>query len=586
MSITKYQKYCVCIFIAASFLLLWKLDYASLWNPDEGRYASASLEMAKALPGEKSSWLIPHLNTLPRLNKPPLVYWITATSYRIFGVHEWSGRLTTALASIGILALLWWMAVAIWGRDDGSKKAFFAMLVWVTAVVPFALSRLLNTDMLLTFATTLILVAIWRTAEEKPSWKAFAAAAIGLGLALLAKGPVGIALPLLVVLVWLGMVHKKYFYRYFVEHKFAILSTFIVGIAIAAPWYLAVNAARPGFLSHFIFVENLGRFSGEKAYHKPTSVFYYLPILLIGFIPWTFCLVPAAANYWKERFQSTSQSRARLFLWVWALLIVLFFSVSSTKLITYILPALPAFALLLGDAVAEYRLPTKAWKFALNANAVLMALLGILLIALPHLKFANKIADVPAFQSSFTIGGIVLLAGALAMLIRMRIPRAQILAQSGTALLFVFVLPFIVGSVAPYEDISHVVQRLAPQLSPNTQIVQYDTFQPSLIYYTRRPVTVIHQENTSGYNAQEYQQSPLFLEKYSSIETVLKTSKPVLVLVRWKMANTLALRSLNYWGGNNDFALLSNRPAPKGWPIEYIAPAKRGQATFHHADAK
>lgn len=586
MSITTHQKYCVCIFIVASFLLLWKLDYAPLWNPDEGRYAAASLEMIKPLPGEKSSWLIPHLNTLPRLNKPPLVYWITATSYRIFGVHEWSGRLTSALSSIGILLLLWWMAVAIWGRGVGSKKAFFAMLVWVTAIVPFALSRLLNTDMILTFATTLILVAIWRTAEEKRSWKAFGSAAIGLGLALLSKGPVGIALPLLVVLMWLGITRKKYFYRYFADHKFAILVTFIVGIAIAAPWYLAVNNARPGFLSHFIFAENLGRFSGGEAYHKPSSVFYYLPVLFIGSFPWTFFLAPAAVNYWKERLQFTPQSRARLFLWIWALLIVLFFSVSSTKLITYILPALPAFALLLGDALAEYQLPTKTWKFAMRANIALMALLGIILIGLPHLKFAEKIADVAVFQSWFTIGGIVLLAGALAMLIPGRFPRAQVMTQGLAAILFVFIFPFCVGVVAPYEDISHLIQQLAPQLSSDTQLVQFDTFQPTLIYYTNRPVTVIHQENTSGYNEREYQQSPLFLQKYSAIDTVLNTSKPIVVLVRWQMANIIALRSLHYWGGNNDFALLSNRPAPNGWPLEYIAPGKRNKAIFHPANVK
>jgi 4-amino-4-deoxy-L-arabinose transferase-like glycosyltransferase len=273
-------------------------------------------------------------------------------------------------------------------------------------------------------------------------------------------------------------------------------------------------------------------------------------------------------------------------LWVWALLIVVFFSVSITKLITYIFPALPALALLLGDALSEYQLPAKAWKFAMRANIALMALLGIILIALPHLKFAEKIADVAVFQSWFTISGIVLFAGALAMLIRGRFPRAQILTQGLVALLFVFIFPFCVGAVAPYEDISHVVQRLSPLLSPNTKLVQFDTFQPTLIYYTHRPVTVIHQENTSGYNAREYQQSSLFLEKYSDIDTVLNTPNPVVVLVRWKMANIVALRSLHYWGGNNDFALLSNRPAPNGWPLEYIAPGKRDKANFPHANAK
>lgn len=586
MSITKYQKYCVCAFIAAAFLLLWKLDYAPYWNPDEGRYASAAMEMVRPLAGEKSSWLIPHLNTLPRLNKPPLVYWITAASYTVFGMHAWSGRLTSALASIGVLLLLWWMAIAIWGRQEGRKKAALAMVVWATSVIPFALSRLLNTDMLLTFATTLILAAIWRTAEEKPGARHFAAAAIGLALALLSKGPVGIALPLLVVLVWLGFTRRKYFYRYFAEHKLAIVLTFAAGIALAAPWYLAVNQARPGFLSHFIFAENLGRFSGGKAYHKPTSVFYYLPIIFAGLLPWTFFLLPAAMNFWKKRTQSTPQARARLFLWIWALLIVLFFSVSSTKLITYILPAFPAFALLLADALAEYRLPFRAWHFALRAGIGLMALLGIILIALPYLKFSGKLAPAPVLQAEFTIAGGVLVLGALAMTALRRKPVLQVIAQSVTAVLFALILPYCFGAAAPYEDISRLTQQLLPRFSSNVKIVQYDTFQPTQIFYFGKTITAIHQENTSGYNAKEYENSPLFPPAYSAINGILDTKDQVVVLVRWKLVHTPALQKLHYWGGNNDFALLSNKPAPDGLPIEYIAPAKRTERNLYYADVK
>lgn len=586
MKITNLQKYCIGIFLLASFLLLWNLDYAPFWNPDEGRYAAAALEMVQPFPGEASSWIIPHLNTLPRLNKPPLVYWITASAYEVFGIHTWSGRLASALASIGILAALWWMALAVWGREKGSKKAFFAMLVWVTAAVPFSLSRVLNTDMLLTLTTAVILMAIWRTTEEDPPWSAFVVAAIGFGMALLAKGPVGVALPLMVVLAWMLLARRKYFLPYFAKHGIKILLVFAAGIAIAAPWYLAVNEIRPGFLKHFIFVENLGRFSGEKAYHKPTSIFYYAPIVFIGLFPWTFFLWPAAVNCWKGRFAASSESRARLFLWVWALLIVVFFSLSSTKLITYILPALPAFALLLGDAASEYRLPSRAWRFAMAASIALVAIFGVVFLLFPVLEAAHKVASVTALRGTFWAGGGVLTLGALAMLWLRKTPRLKLAAQSVTALIFVAILPFCVGRVAPYEDVSTLLKDLEPLLLPDDQIMQYRSFGPTAIFYARRPVTVIADINTSGYNKQEYQESALFPQNAAIIDTVADAPHRIFVMVRWKFIDTNSLKELYYWGANNDVALLSNRPAPAGWPIEYIASAKRERARQGHPDVE
>jgi len=578
MNITKHQKCCVLIFVVASFLLLWKLDYAPFWNPDEGRYAAASMEMIAPLPGETSSWIIPHLNTLPRLNKPPLVYWTTATFYRLFGTHTWSARLTSAIASIGIMALLWWLALAIWGKAQGHRKAFFIMLVWATALLPFALSRILNTDMLLTFATTLMLIAIWRTAEDQPSWRAFAAAAIGLALALLAKGPVGLALPLLIVLVWLIMVKKKYFYRYFVEHKWSVLLAFIAGIGLAAPWYLAVNRERPGFLAHFILYENLGRFSGEKEYHDPSSPLFYLPVLLIGLFPWTLFLGTAAVNFWRERLQPTRETRARLFLWIWALLIVFFFSASSTKLITYILPALPAFAFLLGDAIAEFRLPQRSWQWAILLSAALAAIMGIVMLAAPYLKPILKLAPAATLQQALWGGGAILLLGAIGVWAAIKSPSWQLKIMGSAALLFTLFFPSAAGHFSPYEDISAIFIRLRSQLLPEDQIVEIRTFQPTVIFYAKRPVTVIDQPNTSGYNQHEFDTSPLFAKPLSAVYTMPAQKNRVFVLVKWReFPPGLRQLPLHYWAGNNDYALLSNRPAPAGWPIEFISPGKRSK---------
>jgi hypothetical protein len=242
---------------------------------------------------------------------------------------------------------------------------------------------------------------------------------------------------------------------------------------------------------------------------------------------------------------------------------------------------------LLGDALTEYRLPSRAWHFALRTGIGLMALLGIVLIALPYLKLGSKLAPAPVLQPEFTITGGVLMLGALAMTVLRRKPGLQVIAQSVTAVLFALILPYCFGAVAPYEDVSCLTQQLLPRFSPNVKIVQYDTFQPAQIFYSGKTITAIHQENSSGYNAKEYENSPLFPAAYSAINGILNTKYQVVVLVRWKQAaQTPALRKLHYWGGNNDCAFLSNKPAPDGLLIEYIAPAKRTERNLYYADAK
>ena len=102
--------------LLAALLLLYGLDYAPLWNPDEGRYASAALEMAQPFNGTAPDWIVPHLNTIPRINKPPLVYWLGAISYRILGVSEASTRLISALAAIVVMLTVWRLGHAMFSE--------------------------------------------------------------------------------------------------------------------------------------------------------------------------------------------------------------------------------------------------------------------------------------------------------------------------------------------------------------------------------------------------------------------------------------------------------------------------------------
>ena len=135
------------LLLVAALLLFGTLNYAPFWNPDEGRYAAASLEMTGGVQGGHADWVVPHLNTIPRLNKPPLVYWLAGGAFQIFGPSEWAGRLGAALASLAAMLIIWVLGRAMFDEKTGIAGA----LIWSTSMAPAAMGRTCNTDMLLSW---------------------------------------------------------------------------------------------------------------------------------------------------------------------------------------------------------------------------------------------------------------------------------------------------------------------------------------------------------------------------------------------------------------------------------------------------
>ena len=327
--------------------LFWNLGYAPLWNPDEGRYAAASLEMAHPFEGEPD-WVVPHLNTIPRLNKPPLVYWTTASLIRLLGPNETAARLTSAISALLIALLVWLLGRSMFGP----RAALLATLVWTTAIFPFALARVLNTDMLLCAAMTLVISGVWM-ALENGHWslgsgpqgarfngRAAVVAGLGMGLGLLAKGPVAVVLPLLIGFAYLVARNWRSGNNRFIavavcisrawrdlrRDKVLWLSLCValfIGLLMAMPWVWAVSQRVPSFLRTFLLSENVARFSGGADYHDPTPFWYYLPVVVVGLLPW-----PAFLLWCRSKSASLDTgapdvaARAPLFLWLWVAIVV------------------------------------------------------------------------------------------------------------------------------------------------------------------------------------------------------------------------------------------------------------------------
>ncbi|HEX8235894.1 MAG TPA: glycosyltransferase family 39 protein [Abditibacteriaceae bacterium] len=584
------------LLLLGAFLLLWRLDYAPFWNPDEGRYASSSREMAGMMAGQPSDWVVPHLNTIPRLNKPPLVYWLAASSFRAFGPSEWAGRLVPALAAIGVMLLLWGMGRTMFGERAGIIGA----MVWATSLLSFGMARVLSTDMLLTASIALAMYGIWNALESSDNastkYKFCAVAGVGMGLALLAKGPVGVALPLAIGLIYIAVAR-----RWDCVPWFGVVAALLLALLIATPWYAAVHARDPNFLQHFLGEENLKRFSGSQEFHEKTSPFFYVPVVLAGLLPWTPFLVIAVAR-WRHT-ENDSGRRARLFLWLWGGLIVLFFSLSSTKLISYVVPAFPAFTLLLGEAAStlfegrktqEKRVRRLEWVplgLTITLNIILMV------VARKALTSGKSLPSEAGSHYAMLLGGILLVGtGLLAWAWRSRDALRVSLVQVATmAALILCGLP-LAGQIAKYEDSSALMKALAPRLETDDVIVQ-STFQPSAMFYAARPITVARYKNTSGLDEAALQRSPLFpnvnanrrpqgdavehldVDGSRGVRAVAQflhqPRRTFAMLRQGEMKQLLSLMPAAHLAArNNDFCIVSNRPAPSGFAFDYVTRRK------------
>jgi hypothetical protein len=309
-----------------------------LFEPDEGRYAEIPREMLA-----RGDWVVPYLQGEPYLDKPPLLYWLVMTSYRIFGIHDWSARLVSALAVHACILLTYLLG----RRFLGERAAFWGALLLSLAPGLMTVGRLLILDSLLTLCVTLaILCAYEAMRTERLRWGWWLLAALACGLGVLTKGPV--ALLLLAPPIWVYRRLSGQACRL----SWAALGAFAaLMLVIALPWYVAVCVRLPQFGRYFLWEHNVVRFLAPFDHLEP--IWYYGPILLAGLLPATLFAIP----FVRFLFSGDSREQARrcpalgfvLLAGGWC---VLFFSLSGCKLPTYIMPALPPLALSLGYFVA------------------------------------------------------------------------------------------------------------------------------------------------------------------------------------------------------------------------------------------
>jgi 4-amino-4-deoxy-L-arabinose transferase-like glycosyltransferase len=336
------------------------LGIRPLYKADESRYGEISREMAAS-----GDWLTPRLNGFKYFEKPPLQYWATAAAFEVFGVHDWSARLWTALMGFAGLALTLRAGNRLFGKPIG----FYAAAILAGSPLYALLGQINTLDMGVTFFLSAAVFA-FAAGHMLVFWAACA-------LAVLSKGLIGIVLPLAAVFLYMLVTRD-----WSVVRRIRPLAGPLLFMAIAAPWFIAVSAANPEF-AHFFFVqEHFQRFTSEM-HGRGAPAWYFVAILAAGMAPWLLLL--GLALYKPLR----SGERTQVFLLIWALVVLAFFSASHSKLSSYILPAFPALALLVARHLERRLL---AAQCALVAVASVAAAIAILKLGGSYAEYAPWLA--------------------------------------------------------------------------------------------------------------------------------------------------------------------------------------------------
>jgi 4-amino-4-deoxy-L-arabinose transferase-like glycosyltransferase len=513
------------ILLALAILLLFLgLGSLGLTDRDEGRNAEAGREMF-----ETGDWISPTFNYEPRYAKPVFLYWLMSLSYRLFGVSEFAARLPSALFGVALILLQYLFLT----RVRGPLLGLFGGLMLLLNIEMVAIGRMALTDSVLIFFTTLALFGFWlgfhgsaklTTGAEGRERHFFWLFYLGMALATLTKGPVGVAVPLLAVVPYLTVTRR---WGQFWQRGFP-LSGALLFLLLALPWYAAMLAIHGSDYTASAQAHTVGRFLNPMEGHGFT-IFFYFPVLFFGFFPWSgflpVALFQAFKGYrqWAIGYRQQNDDPAHrlspiayrllalqeleLFAALWLVAVFLFFTASATRLPHYIGPLYPAAAILAASywtrCLTEPATPGIRASF--HTLMGLGYLLGATLTALPSLyaTFVEQIAgEFPAAAqvdpglSPIVAGAVVILGSAIVGYFGLSEDRRPGAFWAGGAMISLVLLlaiqialpRFSKYFIAPPQELAYAA---GLNLGPNDRLIAYGPSRPSLVFYARRKVIMV-----------------------------------------------------------------------------------------------
>jgi 4-amino-4-deoxy-L-arabinose transferase-like glycosyltransferase len=460
------------------FLFFYGLDAFGLLGADEPRYAQVAREMF-----ERRDWITPTLQGKPWLEKPALYYWQAMLAYSVFGVSDRAARMPAAADAVLMIA-----AIYLFLRRFRPGSETDGALIAAGCVGTIGFARGASTDMPLAAMLAIALLG-WYAWYETRKRLGLLIFYLFLALATLAKGPVAIFFAGIILLIFVAV--KR-------EWRVILESLWIPGIVVfvggALPWFVAVQLRNPDFFRVFILEHNLGRF-GQDLYHHRQPFWFYLPVLLLSLMPWTIWLILALAERPRlirsdrEKAVATQEGSWQVFLLVWLLVPVLFFSVSQSKLPGYILPSIPAGALLV-TAYLRTRPAIKISPWLVGLHAALCGGIVFVALAASGIQLNHRLVAGRGTFVAVGVSVVVMLAIAAILLrmgLRMLRPATMIPIVIGVGVILRWAGP-VIDSTQSARPVSQIIQGLSHETGPVALFHATRQLEYGLGFYLNRPV--------------------------------------------------------------------------------------------------
>jgi len=492
------------LLLLSGLLFFLGLGEMGLTDQDEGRNAEAGREMF-----ESGDHLTPRFNGELRVAKPVLIYWLMEQSYRLFGVNEFAARFPSALFGVGLILIHYLFLV----HQRDRTVALFGGLMLLLNLEILGLGRMALTDSVLIFFTTASLYGFWlglhgEGVVRRWMWVFY----IGMALATLTKGPVGFAVPLIAAALYLTWTRRWRDYW----QKGMPLAGLLLFALLAAPWYAAMLYVHGDAYASAAKTNTIGRFLSPMEGHYGT-IFFYIPVLLLGFFPWSALLPLPLYHTFKEwylirraraRLDPTGTTELDLFAALWVVSVFVFFTASATRLPHYIGPLFPAAALLTASYWSRGLDDphTKGIRASIHLMMGVGYLLAIGFACLPTLytTYADKMVrefplagQVDLGIGPYLIAALLLFGMTLVGYFGLNDERrgGAFWAAGGTLaglvlIVIVIAIPHLNRyAVAPAQELAYAA---GLNLTPQDQFIAYGTTRASSVFYARRKTLFVH----------------------------------------------------------------------------------------------
>jgi 4-amino-4-deoxy-L-arabinose transferase-like glycosyltransferase len=516
------------VILACSYVLLfYNLGAYSLKEPDEGRYAEIPREMV-----EQGDYVVPHLNYVRYFEKPPLLYWATALSYKVFGISEWSFRFPNALAAL-LCVLMIYLFISRWFGDE---VGLLSSLMLLTSFGFFATAHIVTIDMMFSFLLFGCLLCFYQYYREKqPMYLRLFFAA--LALAVLAKGPVALILMMVTIFLFLWSEKKLVFLKDMLSVKALLLFCVVV-----APWFLIMCVREKEFFQFFFVDQHLLRFLTTK--HKRSGpIYYFFPILFGGLFPWSIFIPRAVVQLWKTR-------EMRLFF-IWSLVVFVFFSLSGSKLPPYILPIFPAMSVILAY------LFEKDWRPRVKENREFIVYVAFFLcIAIAGFahgsgmldRYLVSIPEIAAVSTnirwlSLSASAASLMALVIIFFRKMRTYRSLFYTLGTFSLVVcacVMLHPHVIDRLNTTKELAWEISAMS---GPAPIVINYGSFDETLPFYLKRRTYIANYFGELEMGSKYPDAKDRFLDKENFVR-LFRSDQPVLVVLKVKRLSRLKMAGI------------------------------------------